>query len=255
MGKVLSKIKTSYHPLLFIPPNPPHYITLPGLEFVKSGTNQIACVFYDLKSSVTIFYSHGNACDIGDVYNLMIDIAYKLKVNLLLWDYPGYGRSNGNSSEETVCKSAVDVWTYFNSKRKTKWIIYGTSLGSGPSCHLASYLSNNGLNYSGLMLECPLSSAISVFVPEPLSHSSFCIDSFKNYWHICAVDKPVFLIHGTEDDVIPFSASRSLSKKLPKNYLYKLWGVEGASHNDIKTTAGTEIFIQKMGKFIDHCLA
>lgn len=263
MGTVFSTIKNKmYGKILYQAPNPPSYTQLPSeIEFIKGEESDsiLASVFINNGVDTTILYSHGNACDMGDIYSSMKSLAIHLKTNIVLYDYPGYGQSSGTPNDVTISSGIEKVWEHYNKKIGGKWIIYGTSLGSGPSCHLASVLSNNTdpmkKSYAGLLLECPLSSVISAVIPEPISYTSSSLDSFPNYSYICNVDKPTFIIHGTEDRVIAHKSSESLANKIDQKYLYKFWSVEGAGHNDIQYVIGYDKFVAKVQKFIAHCVA
>lgn len=253
MGFSVSKI-------IFQPPLKPTY----SLNFVDI-IDDIAIKwipYNDNKIDITILYSHGNACDIGIIFEEMKAFGKKFKCNILLWDYPGYGHSKGKSSEESITKTiqkVYDYWLLKLSEENDKLILMGTSLGTGATCHLASYLSNfrhdfinheNHKYYDGIILECPLSSVISTVLPQTLAYSSYSVDMFTNYWLILNVDKPVFIIHGEKDLVIPWKASETLSKNLGKN-LYEFWLVQNAGHNNLRTIMPEEYY-DKISFFISY---
>lgn len=99
----------------FFPPNPPSYKVVSdpatGLELIspyphrenvdvlklptRRGTEIVAMyVRYPMASS-TLLYSHGNAADIGQMYELFIELSIHLRVNVMGYDYSGYGHSSG----------------------------------------------------------------------------------------------------------------------------------------------------------------
>lgn len=121
--------------------------------------------------------------------------------------------------------------------------------------YLAHWLSvsNEKNPFDGMILECPLSSTLSVVLPEISAQTSFSIDMFPNYWNILVVEKPVFIIHGTQDDVINHSASVKLASVLPEKSLYKFWSIEGAGHDDICHFVGTDKFLNELRCFVDYC--
>ncbi|CAM8896441.1 unnamed protein product [Rhodiola kirilowii] len=119
MGGMTSSMAAKF---AFFPPNPPTYtlITddLTGLlllspfphrenvEVLKLPTRRgsdIVAVFvrYPMARS-TILYSHGNAADLGQMYGLFIELSIHLRVNLLGYDYSGYGQSTGKPSEQNT---------------------------------------------------------------------------------------------------------------------------------------------------------
>jgi dienelactone hydrolase len=81
-------------------------------------------------------------------------MARELKVNLMAYDYSGYGASNGQA---TVLNTLADIeacyqWLLDTGKCPSDIALYGQSVGSGPSCHLAA--KESGL--AGVILHSPL---------------------------------------------------------------------------------------------------
>jgi len=74
-------------------------------------------------------------------------------------------------------------------------ILMGTSMGSGPTCYLTATLTDMNLDYIGVILECPISSAIFTIFIQRIAENYPNIDNFLNYKYIANVDKPVFIIH------------------------------------------------------------
>ncbi|XXG88880.1 hypothetical protein AAC387_Pa12g1026 [Persea americana] len=119
MGGITSSIAAK---LAFFPPNPPSYeiITdnLTGLYTLSSfphrenvellklptrrGTEIVAVYVRNPMASSTLLYSHGNAADLGQMYELFIRLSIYLKVNLMGYDYSGYGQSTGKPSEQNT---------------------------------------------------------------------------------------------------------------------------------------------------------
>jgi pimeloyl-ACP methyl ester carboxylesterase len=91
----------------------------------------------------TLLYSHGNAADLGQMYELFIELSIHLKVNLMGYDYSGYGQSTGKPSEHNTYADIEAVYKCleetFGSKQEGV-ILYGQSVGSGPTLDLASRL-------------------------------------------------------------------------------------------------------------------
>lgn len=62
-----------------------------------------------LKNKSTIIYSHGNNCDLGSTYSHLIDLSTQLKMDVISYDYSGYGRSEGMASEESLLEDIESV--------------------------------------------------------------------------------------------------------------------------------------------------
>lgn len=82
------------------------------------------------------------------------EIAKELQVNLLGYDYSGYGASSG---QPTVLNTLADIdacykWLLDHGKKPGDIVIYGQSVGSGPSCYLGAKKSG----VAGVILHSPL---------------------------------------------------------------------------------------------------
>ena len=146
-------------------------------------------------------------------------------------------------------------------------------MGSGPSTYLAHKLTKQGVHIGGLILQSPLLSIYRVafnfrytlpgdlfpnidrFV-SLLIHFSLCsINSthFFSFVSISSVACPVYIIHGTRDEIVPFWNGEDLFLAVPVNWRAKPHWVEGAGHNNIETLLREEgIFFQRMREFIDE---
>jgi len=139
-------------------------------------------------------------------------------------------------SEATAQDDIFSVYTHMTTNMQLdpkKVIIFGRSLGTGPSCFLAAKLSAKKENVpAGLILQSPFLSAIRVVLKTPFT---LPIDIFPNLSNITRVKFPILIIHGTQDRVINVEHGRQLSTKVPDtNMLTKIF-IDGAGHNDIES--------------------
>lgn len=157
----------------------------------------------------TILFFHGNGGNIshrGD----SIYIFHKLKLNVLIIDYPGYGDSEGSPSEAGLYQSADAAWEYLVSDKKVKpenIIIFGRSLGGAVAVDLASRV-----KAGGLILESTFSSVgdfINMTFPI-LSHFIYLRYSFDSLNKIKTVTAPVLMIHSPDDEIVPFELGHKL---------------------------------------------
>ena len=151
----------------------------------------------------TILFFHGNGGNIshrGD----SIYIFHKLKLNVLIIDYPGYGESDGTPSELGLYQSADAAWMYLTKNKKLnpdRVIIFGRSLGGAVAVDLASRV-----KAGGLILESTFSSVrdiLNIVMPK-LSHFIYLRYSMDSINKLKTIDMPVLVIHSPEDTVIPF---------------------------------------------------
>lgn len=179
----------------------------------------------------TIIYSHGNAADIGLMLFIFELLVKRLKVNLVGYDYTGYGASKDFGvapTEKQVLKDIAAVFDWVveqNIATPEQIILYGQSVGSGPSCYLAARKP-----VAGLILHSPILSGLRVITD---SRSLACFDIFPNLKHITLVKAPVFVIHGLQDREVPVHHGERLLELTGEKYRALPWWVEQRGHNDV----------------------
>ncbi|KAH8500860.1 hypothetical protein H0E87_015912 [Populus deltoides] len=114
----------------FFPPNPPSYTILVDEETgklrlssdtlhqrdnvdvlrlcTKKGNEIVAMYAKNPSASLTVLYSHGNAADIGQMYHIFTELSLHLNVNLMGYDYSGYGQSSGKPRLRNVSAQSTD---------------------------------------------------------------------------------------------------------------------------------------------------
>ncbi|TQD93154.1 hypothetical protein C1H46_021247 [Malus baccata] len=112
MGSATSSMAAKF---AFFPPDPPSYDTyvdeptgkmrisdvLPRDDVdvlrlsTKKGNEIVAMYVKNPCASLTVLYSHGNAADLGQMYHIFTELSLHLGVNLMGYDYSGYGQSSG----------------------------------------------------------------------------------------------------------------------------------------------------------------
>ncbi len=177
----------------------------------------------------TILYAHGNAEDLGDIRQVLENLS-KLGFNVFAYDYRGYGTSQGTPSEQNAYKDIDTAYNHLTQVLNVApqyIIVYGRSVGGGSAVDLAARK-----QIAGLILESTFTSTFRVKVPFPI----LPFDRFSNIDKMDDIKSPVLIMHGKEDNVIPFWHSQQLYERVPSPKL-SLW-VEGASHNDFTNVAG-----------------
>lgn len=180
---------------------------------------------------LTLIYSHGNAEDLGHLAGIVEAIRDSAGVSVLAFDYRGYGLSTGGpptAAEATRDLEAVYRWATRELRVPPERIVlHGRSVGTGPAVELAAREP-----VAGLIVESGFVSAFRVMTRVRL----LPFDRFPNLRHMRDVRAPVLVVHGTDDEVIPFSHGRRLYEAAPEPKR-RLW-VEGAGHNDLVHVAG-----------------
>jgi pimeloyl-ACP methyl ester carboxylesterase len=143
--------------LVFQPPEITYTHSRKPLIWLTTRSNRSIPAFYiDRKAKVTILFSHGNAEDLGNIYEWFLIFSLELNVNLLAYDYEGYGKTTGSPSE-LACYEDIDAaYTYLIqtlNQVPENIVLYGRSLGTGPSAYLAERLSKQGVQLGGVILQ------------------------------------------------------------------------------------------------------
>ena len=174
----------------------------------------------------TILFSHGNAEDLGLTAGFLLEMSDEFNCNVFSYDYSGYGRSTGKPSEGNLYSDIEAAWKVLRTKYEIpeeKVVLYGRSLGTAPTVHLASKLTK----LPGVILHSPLSSGMGMVLS-----STWSLGPFPVAKSVPLVDSPVLVIHGTQDEVIPVSHGRTVHE-MCRRAVTPLW-VEGGGHNNIQ---------------------
>ncbi|KAI3990689.1 hypothetical protein MKX01_022989 [Papaver californicum] len=214
----------------------------PHLLDTKGGNKIVATFWKHPFARFTILYSHGNAADLGQMQELFIELRAHLRVNIMSYDYSGYGASSGKPSEFNTYYDIEAVYNCLKRDYGTKQediILYGQSVGSGPTCHLASRLPR----LRAVILHSAILSGIRVLYPVKVT---LWFDIFKNIDKIRNVNCPVLVIHGTSDDIVDWSHGKRLWE-LSKEKYDPLW-IKGGGHCNLETYPD---FIKHLRKFMN----
>ncbi|WMV18169.1 hypothetical protein MTR67_011554 [Solanum verrucosum] len=250
MGGVTSSIAAKF---AFFPPNPPSYtvvsdkscggkLCIPeiprreNVDVLKLRThrgNEIVAVYVKHpKASASMLYSHGNAADLGQMFELFVELSLRLRVNLMGYDYSGYGQSTGkylgclmglfslllsavthnmknypSLNQPSECNTYADIDAVYKCLKEQyevkdeQLILYGQSVGSGPTVDLASHTPN----LRAVVLHGPILSGLRVLYP--LKHTHW-FDIYKNVEKISLVNCPVLVIHTKEVKLAGFEEER-----------------------------------------------
>jgi fermentation-respiration switch protein FrsA (DUF1100 family) len=241
-----SSIKRQIETVAFPAPDPSYTKNHPYLKIVTGIENKeerkVACMFYKVNNErKIILYSHGNATDIGFMHNFLFKLSNTLSTNIVSYDYEGYGLTKGKPSEDGCIRSINIVYKHLLSLGylSDDILLYGVSIGTGPTVALASRLSQANNILKGVLLQTPYTSAIGV-CSETLAYSSqvssslsLCEDPniFRSIDKIKYITAPITIIHGTNDEVIPYRHAEELQNE---NKRAKLVKIPGATHNSIE---------------------
>jgi len=179
----------------------------------------------------TVLQLHGNAGNISNHYTLIEPLVNE-GFQVLVFDYQGYGKSEGKPSQQNVLNDALNVLHYLKTRedvKNTKFILFGQSLGGHLSCVVAAKEQHL---IDALVVEAPFTGheLMAMHVVHNAGFSPWIgkalIDSKYNAIdYIDKVKVPKLFIHSTEDDVCPFYMGKQLYEKAvsPKEF----WEIKG----------------------------
>lgn len=185
--------------------------------------------------SPSVLYCHGNA---GNVSHRLVSVAEmhaELGVSVLLFDYRGYGRSEGSPDEAGTYRDARAAYRYLVVDRGVppdEIVLYGESLGAAVALELATEVPARAL-----VLESPFTSIADMArAAYPwLPASGLLRTRYDNLAKIPEIGVPLLVVHGTRDETVPFEQGQRLYERAPapKRFL----AVEGAGHSNVSAVA------------------
>lgn len=199
------------------------------------------------RSSAVLLWCHGNA---GNVTHRLENLRalYQTGLSVLLFDYRGYGRSEGRPSEQGLYRDALAAYDHLVTHQhidSERLVLFGRSLGGAVAGELAVRR-----RAAGLILESTFPSVEAV--------ARFHYWGLPAHWLIGAefrlVDRlphlmlPSLVIHGDQDDLIPPALGKAVFDALkgPKTFYL----VKGADHNNLPFQGGLAYFT-RLRSFIE----
>ena len=176
-----------------------------------------------------VLVAHGKGGNVSHRGRLAANLHRVLGAGVLLIEYPGFGKSEGTPSE-SGCYAAGDAgYRWLTDEAKVppgRVLLLGESLGGGVAVDLATRH-----DHRALVLLCSFTSlpaAAKNRYPWLPTHTMMRA-RFDNLAKIGQCHRPVFLIHGTADDVVPFAQAEQLLSAA--NEPKELCRLEGVGHN------------------------
>ena len=225
-----------YRPVREVPFTPDEL----GLDFesvvFKSGDGLLLSGWYipAEDSQLTVLFCHGNG---GNMFHRLdsINIFYNLGLNCFIFDYRGYGSSEGKPGEEGTYLDVMAAHKWLTEEKKMSpadIIIFGKSLGGSIAAQLAGKV-----EAGALIIESAFTSYVDIgrkFYPY-MPVRWFARFSYKTIDYIKHVLCPVMIIHSRNDEIVPFEFGCQLYEVAnePKEFV-EIFG----SHNDSFLVSG-----------------
>ncbi len=195
--------------------------------------------FYLNDSSLpTILLFHGNG-EVAADYQYFLDFFFDCGVNLAVVDFRGYGFSTGEPIYSSLISDALPIYNEFHNwlnknNLKDSLFLLGRSLGSACVSEIGAHNPNS---LRGIIFESGFASIYDMMTrlfrvsgpditPDGLSE-------YSNDTRIRKFQKPVLVIHGTNDWIIPYQQGKLIYENVPEGVEKKMVLIEGAGHNNI----------------------
>ena len=175
-----------------------------------------------------LLFCHGNAGNISHRFD-SIRFFNQLSLDVLIFDYRGFGKSEGSPGEEGTHLDATAAWEYLTKIKgyqTDQLIIFGRSLGSGVAARLASEKKSKVVILESSFTSLPdLGAKIYPIFPVRLL-SRYKYNTLKNLQYLTC---PILFVHSKRDEIIPFSLGYQNYQTAPEPK--KFLEIHG-SHND-----------------------
>ena len=193
----------------------PKDLQIEDVYFLSSENIRLHGWFLDLKSDKTVLFFHGNAGNVSD-RTAQMQIFHELGLSALIFDYRGYGISEGKiKKEEDLYDDATAALNFLVNEKSIppdRLIIWGRSLGGAIAIDLAAKK-----DFPYIVIESTFTSMDEMakmqfpFLPIKLL-TKFNFDSLKKVPHI---KSKTLIIHSPTDEMIPFEFGKTLFENLP----------------------------------------
>lgn len=168
-----------------------------------------------------VLVTNGNGGNLTHRGRLAAELRKTLGAGVLLFDYPGYGKTSGKPTEESCYAAGDAAYKWLTDEQKIapgRVILCGESLGGGPAVELATKHEHRALVLIYTFTSLP--DAAKYHFPL-LPVRTLMRTRFDNLAKIGRCPRPVFFLHGTADRVVPFNHSEKLfaAANEPKHFV------------------------------------
>jgi uncharacterized protein len=202
----------------------------------------------------TVVHFHGNAQNMSAHWQF-VDWLPRRGFNLFVFDYRGYGASEGSPEPKGVFEDSSAALDYVRQRPDVdpaRLLVFGQSLGGTNA--IAAVGSGNRAGVRAVAIEATFFSYSSIAGEKLIGAGSLADDTYSAERFIAALSPtPLLLMHGTADPVIPYShAERLFAKAAQPKRLIK---IDGARHTEALTPRFGTQYQNALIEFFDAALA
>lgn len=196
-----------------------------------------------------LLYCHGNADCVGYLGHYLSEFSDRHRLSIFVFDYRGYGRSEGTPSESGILGDGVAARDWLAQRASTlpsEVILMGRSLGGAVCVDIAANSAARGLILQNTFTTLPdIAAGIYWFLPVRMLMSN----QYRSIEKIVRYPGPVLQSHGDRDRVVPYAIGKKLFAAIPGPK--RFFTVEGGDHNDPDPEAfheAVEDFLQALSQ-------
>lgn len=210
------------------------------VSFTASDGTRLHGWYVSGTSDVTWLWFHGNAGNIADRLDALAALHRNLGVTIFIFDYRGYGKSEGRPSERGMYLDGEAALAYLRSRpdvNADKVVLYGRSLG----CAVAVEMASRHGAYA-LVLESPFTSIRAMARRTfPVPPAWLLVKSrFDSLSKMRGITAPLLVVHPENDEVVPIAMGWEVHEAAGGSK--RFFVAEGALHNDQHLADGDPYF-------------
>jgi fermentation-respiration switch protein FrsA (DUF1100 family) len=202
------------------------------------------------EARVTVLLSHGNGGNISHRLDRALLLQSRLRASVLLYDYRGYGRSEGSPDEGGTYRDARAAYRYLREGKKVdarRLVLFGESLGSAVALDLALQHAAAALVLESPFTSVPDMARTTAFAPL----APFVRTRYDNLGKVARLRMPLLVLHGEKDEIVPFTQGRRLYEAAPEPKTF--FAIPDAHHNDTYFVGG-DPYWRALATFLDGAL-
>jgi fermentation-respiration switch protein FrsA (DUF1100 family) len=183
-----------------------------------------------------LVWMHGNAGNITERAPMAAELARR-GVSVLLFDWRGYGKSDGSPTESSLYQDALAAYDFARTKASGDIALYGESLGGPYAAYVAAH---HRVRCVVIENSFPSLTALGNRLYHPIPLGWFAPFAMTTTSWLNAAHTPVLVMHGKHDQVIPFALGRELFDGLTVKK--EMFVSETAGHCEIPAVEGQRYY-------------